>query len=78
LEKEFNNRDRTFGNGRMVRNFYEKLIQAQSDRIANSAEEITVEMLTTLKLEDVLKVTETLSGGNTGPSGSSKGGQGRT
>ncbi len=75
LENEFNNRDRTFGNGRMVRNFYEKLIQAQSDRIANTTEEITVEMLTTLKIEDVLKVTEIDDGGSRGPSGSSKGGQ---
>jgi len=57
LSGAFNRRDRSFGNGRMVRNFYEKLIQAQADRIAGANGEITVEMLTTLTLEDVEKVT---------------------
>ncbi len=73
LDDAYHRRDRSFGNGRMVRNFYEKLIQAQSDRIANSTEEITFEMLTTLTLQDVLNVT-----GSTDESHSSSTGAGRS
>ena len=75
LENEFNRRDKSFGNGRMVRNFYEKLIQAQSDRIANSTDEITTEILTTLTLEDVLKVTESEIDGHPDPAGAGRSGQ---
>jgi SpoVK/Ycf46/Vps4 family AAA+-type ATPase len=34
LEDCWENRDKSFGNGRMVRNFFEKLVQAHSDRIS--------------------------------------------
>lgn len=51
-------RDKSFGNGRMVRNFFEKLVQAHSDRIAmlpNPDEKL----LSTFETSDVEKVIET-------------------
>jgi len=76
LTDKFQHRDRSFGNGRMVRNFYEKLVQAQSDRIANSTEEITSEMLTTFTAEDVSKVINGPDRGNPNTAGSNRSGQG--
>ncbi|NQV02980.1 MAG: AAA family ATPase, partial [Bacteroidia bacterium] len=74
LKNAFNRRDRSFGNGRMVRNFYEKLIQAQSDRIVNATGEITTELLTTLTNEDVKKALTNTDDANPGPQGACRSG----
>lgn len=47
-------RDEHFGNGRVVRNTLEKLIKAQSDRLAEE-ENVTYDMLKTITLEDIEK-----------------------
>lgn len=45
-------RDEHFGNGRVVRNTLEKLIKAQSDRLAEE-KNVTVDMLKTITAEDI-------------------------
>jgi SpoVK/Ycf46/Vps4 family AAA+-type ATPase len=56
LVKEFtsvyNSRDESFGNGRYVRNMFEKTIESLSNRISKS-EKITKELLTTIEKEDL-------------------------
>jgi SpoVK/Ycf46/Vps4 family AAA+-type ATPase len=56
LVKEFtsvyNSRDESFGNGRFVRNMFEKTIESLSNRISKS-EKITKELLTTIEKEDL-------------------------
>ena len=47
-------RDEHFGNGRVVRNTLEKLIKAQSDRLAEE-ENVTYDMLKTITIEDIEK-----------------------
>jgi SpoVK/Ycf46/Vps4 family AAA+-type ATPase len=42
----FNNKSKSFGNGRMVRNFYEKLVKAHSNRIAKMPDANKQEMAT--------------------------------
>ncbi|AGC68274.1 stage V sporulation protein K [Thermoclostridium stercorarium subsp. stercorarium DSM 8532] len=58
MEQYFNylyeTRDEHFGNGRAVRNTLEKLIKAQSDRLAEE-KDVTVEMLKTITMEDIEK-----------------------
>jgi len=46
LTTQYNERTASFGNGRMVRNFYEKLVRAHSNRIATSAGITREEMIT--------------------------------
>lgn len=48
----FNNRDKSFGNGRFVRNIFEKTLERQSNRIA-SVPSLSKEILTTITLEDI-------------------------
>lgn len=45
-------RDNHFGNGRTVRNIFEKTIENQSNRIA-SVSQLTKEILTTIELQDI-------------------------
>ena len=56
LVKEFtstyNSRDESFGNGRFVRNMFEKTIESLSNRISKS-EKLTKELLTTIEKEDL-------------------------
>lgn len=47
-------RDDRFGNGRVVRNTFEKLIKAQSDRLAEE-DNVTVDMLKIITCEDIEK-----------------------
>jgi hypothetical protein len=47
----YKERDDNFGNGRDVRNLFERLISAQSDRVAQLTE-VTVDDLMTLTLAD--------------------------
>ena len=48
----YNNRDKSFGNGRFVRNTFEKSMERQANRIASVAD-LTDEVLTTITADDV-------------------------
>lgn len=48
----YSNRDRTFGNGRLARNLFEKTIERQANRLAVLSS-LTDELLTTLLPEDI-------------------------
>lgn len=52
FESAYNSRDESFGNGRFVRNIFEKSIENLSNRIAKS-DKITKELLTTIEKEDL-------------------------
>jgi AAA+ superfamily predicted ATPase len=52
LEQLYERRDRTFGNARLVRNLFEKIIERQADRLATIAQ-LTDEVLTTILPEDI-------------------------
>jgi chromosomal replication initiation ATPase DnaA len=52
FESAYNSRDESFGNGRFVRNTFEKSIENLSNRIAKS-DKITKELLTTIEKEDI-------------------------
>jgi SpoVK/Ycf46/Vps4 family AAA+-type ATPase len=52
FESAYNSRDESFGNGRFVRNIFEKSIENLSNRIAKS-NKITKELLTTIEKEDI-------------------------
>jgi len=57
--KAYNNRDKAFGNGRFVRNTFEKIKQTQTDRLYTLDEsELTEENLFTIIPEDVIKVID--------------------
>jgi len=48
----YNNRDKSFGNGRFVRNTFEKSMERQANRIASIAD-LTDEVLTTITADDI-------------------------
>ncbi len=48
----FTSRDKSFGNGRFVRNIFEKTLERQANRIA-SIPSLTKEILTTILIEDI-------------------------
>ena len=50
-------RDRTFGNGRLVRNLFEKIVEVQANRLTEKVM-MTDELLTTILAEDVDHVAE--------------------
>lgn len=52
VEKAFTTRDKSFGNGRYVRNIFEKTLEKQANRIA-SIPSLTKEILTTINVEDI-------------------------
>jgi len=55
----YNNRNKSFGNGRFVRNIFEKISQAQTDRLYTLDEsELTEDNLFTFTVDDIKKVTE--------------------
>jgi SpoVK/Ycf46/Vps4 family AAA+-type ATPase len=49
----YNNRTKSFGNGRVVRNIFEKIVENQSNRLANFDGELNEIDLKALKLEDL-------------------------
>lgn len=51
FEKAYSNRDNTFGNGRYVRNKFEKTVEKQANRIAKVSD-LTKDILTTIEKED--------------------------
>ncbi|MGK7890697.1 MAG: AAA family ATPase [Leptolyngbyaceae cyanobacterium] len=58
LEQLYAGRDRTFGNGRLVRNLFEKIVEVQANRLACEAM-MTDELLTTIVAADVAQVATT-------------------
>ena len=50
-----NNKDQNFGNARFIRNFFEKVLTQQANRLASVAN-ITNEMLSTIEISDVEEV----------------------
>jgi len=62
FSEAYKNRTKSFGNGRFVRNVFEKISQAQTDRLYTLDEsELTEENLYTFTQKDVVKVTEQIS-----------------
>jgi stage V sporulation protein K len=49
----YETRDRSFGNGRLVRTVYEKITEKQADRLAQSTVELTREALCEIRAEDL-------------------------
>jgi SpoVK/Ycf46/Vps4 family AAA+-type ATPase len=56
MEQAFELKDKSFGNGRMVRNFFENLVQAHSDRVSMMADPDEL-ALSTFTVDDVEKLT---------------------
>ena len=54
--QQYSNRDRFFGNGRFVRNFYEKVMSCQVNRLEELGDDVTRDELQRITLEDVRKV----------------------
>ncbi|MBS1549549.1 MAG: hypothetical protein JSS94_06775 [Bacteroidetes bacterium] len=52
LEDAYLHRDQSFGNGRMVRNLFEKTIENQANRIAKETL-LTHDLLTMISAEDI-------------------------
>lgn len=52
FENAYSKRDKTFGNGRLVRNVFEKTLERQANRIAKEGS-LTKEILTTISAEDI-------------------------
>ena len=52
LQNAYNNKDKTFGNGRFVRNIFEKTLEKQANRIA-SVTSLTKEILITITIDDI-------------------------
>ena len=52
LENAYLHRDQSFGNGRMVRNIFEKTIEKQANRIAKESI-LTQDVLTIISAEDI-------------------------
>jgi len=52
LQKIYDQRDETFGNGRLARNIYEEVISNQAGRIVLQ-EKISDDVLSTIEAEDV-------------------------
>ncbi len=52
FEQSYSNRDKSFGNGRFVRNIFEKSLERQANRIASIAL-LDKETLTTITADDI-------------------------
>lgn len=48
-----NNKDERFGNGRFIRNYFEKVLMMQANRLSQYSK-ITNEMLSSIEIDDVL------------------------
>jgi len=57
FELLYENRDKSFGNGRLARNLYERILEKQANRIA-AITPLTDEILNTLKENDILNTDE--------------------
>ncbi len=56
FEQLYENKTKDFGNGRLVRNIFEKSIEIQSNRIA-LADTLTKEILSTIETEDIPSIS---------------------
>ncbi len=52
FKEAYQNRDKSFGNGRFVRNVFEKTLERQANRIA-SVPLLSKDILTTIDVEDI-------------------------
>jgi SpoVK/Ycf46/Vps4 family AAA+-type ATPase len=83
FERVYSVRDKSFGNARMVRNIFEKVVQSQSMRVASLAKVENVD-LATISPDDISEVLRSVPGGKpksdngAGSSGSSSGGSSRS
>ncbi len=50
----YNNRDSSFANGRTVRNYFEKVLKNQANRIANNIYSLSEDELSTIREEDLI------------------------
>ncbi|MEM9220066.1 MAG: AAA family ATPase [Cyanobacteria bacterium P01_F01_bin.150] len=57
LTLRYERRDRSFGNGRLVRNLFEEILEIQANRLANEAV-LTDDLLSTIVVDDVQKLVE--------------------
>ncbi len=53
FEKLYSQRNQSFGNGRLVRNIFEKTIEKQANRLINSSLNITPDLLSQIMIEDI-------------------------
>ena len=60
FKNAYENRDISFGNGRYVRNIFEKTIEGLSNRVSNT-DKITKELLITITKEDIELVKSDLT-----------------
>jgi SpoVK/Ycf46/Vps4 family AAA+-type ATPase len=58
----YEKRDRTFGNGRLVRNVFEKILERQADRLAASGTELTKDALCEIADADIPTEEELIKG----------------
>lgn len=58
LNRVVQRKNRNFGNGRYVRNIFEKTLTAQANRLAASSAAISKEQLSQITLEDVKNATK--------------------
>lgn len=54
FEKAVANKDKSFGNGRFVRNLFERVIEKQANRISSSTD-VSAESLATIEIADIMK-----------------------
>lgn len=59
FENEYSLRDETFGNGRLVRNLFEKTLEQQANRIAKESS-LTKEILTTITEDDITNLSKSI------------------
>ena len=62
LQEMYERRSRHFGNGRTVRNIFEKAIHAQADRLAKAEDKVSDEQLQELTEDDVAQALEAEKG----------------
>lgn len=53
FQEHINNKDETFGNGRLARNIFEKSVEKQANRLTLNKEPLTKVLLQTLEAEDI-------------------------
>lgn len=56
FENAYSTRDQSFGNGRFVRNIFEKVLEQQANRIAKESH-LTKEILTTITEDDIIGIS---------------------
>ena len=54
----YEHRDENYANGRDVRNYFEKVIRTQANRLSPILDNLTVEQFRTIELTDLEKVKE--------------------